>query len=615
MKKIFITIIASSMFGAVYAQQPTQDPYPNAPAIATDIIKYNFYIDSIRSVNEQTETFLLPVSTNTNTLQAINITGTLSGVHQLYAKVTTTDGKPSIFNVGTFYMEGDNKYQNAPAPATEIIKYNFYIDSIRSVNEQTETFLLPVATNSNPLQAINITGTASGVHQLYAKVTTSDGKPSIFNVGTFYMEGDNKYQNAPAPATDIIKYNFYIDSIRSVNEQTETFLLPVATNSNPLQAINITGTASGVHQLYAKVTATDGKPSIFNVGTFYMEGDNKYQNVPAAAVNINRYEFYIDSVGSSNIQSLGFGNNTINSTPAQNIDLTGVLPGSHQLYARVFDENNKPSIVNFGGFLMEQIYRYQNTPTAAPTVANMEYFVDTDPGYGLGTPITFAPNTNVVLTNLPITIPNTLGTGLHYFHIRSKQNPWSIDNVISFSVDAVVPITWSYIQAKLINAQTLVSWATEQEINTLKFELERSKDGIHFSKIGEKAAAGNSSTLRAYDFTDIKPEVGFNYYRIKQTDANGLFTYSAIVKVLNTKNIKEAFIAPNPVVDVVNLVEPIAININSLDVYDSKGTVVLRKIVNSTIQLYSLNVSALGKGNYVLKVNYGSHSKSIVFVK
>jgi Secretion system C-terminal sorting domain len=219
------------------------------------------------------------------------------------------------------------------------------------------------------------------------------------------------------------------------------------------------------------------------------------------------------------------------------------------------------------------------------------------------------------LTNVPITIPSNLSIGIHNFHIRSKQNPWSIDNAKTFNVGGVVPNTWSFITAKLQAAQILVTWGTEQEVNSLKFDVERSVNGIQFNKIGEQQAAGNSSTLKTYSFVDTKPETGFNYYRVKQIDVDGSVHYSAIVKVLHTQNIKEAFIAPNPVVDVVNLVEPIATNINTLEVYDSKGTLVLRKVVNSAVQLYSLPVTNLPTGKYVLKINYGKRTKSLVFVK
>ncbi len=613
MKKIFITILACCMICFVQAQVPTQDPYPDAPLAAVDINQYAIYIDSVSNVNEQLKPF---TATNNNTVapSAINLAGVSTGVHQLYIKVIATNGKPSIFAVGNFYMEGNNLYQNPPATATNINQYSFYIDSVSNVNEQLRPF---AATNNNTVAPtpISLTGVTSGVHQLYAKVIATDGKPSIFNIGNFYIEGDNLYQNAPTAPTNINLYLFYIDSVSSANEQLKPF---TATNINTVAPtpISLAGVISGVHQLYAKVTATDGKPSIFNIGNFYMEGDNLYQNVPPAAVNINRYEFYVDSVSNLNIQPLNFTSAISNVTPNANIDLTAVLPGVHQLYARVFDLNNKPSIMNLGNFSMDQIYRYPNASAAAPPIANMEYYFDTDPGYGLGTAITVSgASTNEQLTNVLVNFPNGFPAGVHYLHIRSKQNPWSIDNVVPFTTLAVVPVYWQNVKAQLINNQTLVSWATSQEINTSIFEIEHSVDGINFVKIGQQNAAGNSTNISFYNFTDLKPAAGLNYYRIKQIDINGSYKYSVIVKVLNRNDIKETIIAPNPVSNILNVIEPISKYVSSMDVYDNKGALIMHKNIQEDIQVYSLPVSNLRSGNYLLKIIYKTDTKSILFIK
>ena len=613
MKKIFITIPALYIFAFVWAQVPTQDPYPNAPLVAANINQYALYVDSVSNMNQQTQTFAA-TSNNTTAALSINLTGTLNGMHQLYIKVVDVNGKPSIFNIGNVYMEGDNLYQNVPQAATNINKYSFYIDSVTNVNEQPQSF---TATNNNTAAPapINLTGVTTGVHQLYAKVSDVAGKPSVFAIGNFYMDGANFYQNVPAVANNINKYSFYIDSVTNVNEQPQSF---AATNNYTAatSAISLTGVASGVHQLYAKVIDLIGKPSIMNIGNFFMTGENFYQNIPSAAVNINRYEFFVDSISNVNIQPLSFAAVANNITPSANINLTGVIPGVHYLYAKVFDVNNKPSIVNLGSFAMEQIFRYANAPLLPPSVANMEYYFDTDPGFGLAIPITVSgTSTNEQLTNVVITFPNSFPAGIHYFHVRSKQNPWSIDNVVPFTTAGVVPLTWQFVKAELVNLTTMVSWATSQEINTSKFYIEHSEDGINFIKVGEVAAAGNSSTVSKYNFLHLKPVTGFNFYRIKQFDKDGRFTYSEIVKVLYRNNLSETIIAPNPVVNVLNIVEPKAVFIKTVQVYDSKGALIIDKIVNAEIQVYSLQVVSLQKGNYILKIIYQDKTKSFSFIK
>ncbi len=615
MKKICITIMTLGMYGLVQAQLPTQDPYPNAPAVATDINKYNFYVDSVTAINEQTQNFTA-TATNTIATQSINLTGTTTGVHQLYAKVVDVNGKPSIINMGNFYIEGNNLYQNVPPVTANINKYNFYIDSITAINEQTQNFTAAAA-NTIAAQSINLTGTTTGVHQLYAKVTDANGKPSIINVGNFYMVGDNLYQNAPPAATNIDKYNFYIDSVTAINEQTQNFTAAAA-NTIASQAINLTGTTTGVHQLYAKVTDVSGKPSIINMGNFYMVGDNLYQNAPPAAVNINRYEFFIDSVTNTNIQPLSFTAGATNTTVNHSIDLTGVLPVPliHYLYARVYDINNIPSIVNLGQFSMEVNFRYQNAAAAAPALQNMEYYVDTDPGYGLATPITIpGTNTTETLSNISVALPSGLTAGTHIFHIRSKQNPWTIDNVIPFDVAVALPVTWLFVRAQLLNNETLVSWATAQESNSSKYDVEHSTNGSTFIKVGEIAAAGNTTAVTNYSFTHKQPVNGFNYYRLKQIDNDGRYKYSDVVTILKKDKLTQTIIAPNPVKEVLHIVEPKEIFIGTAEIYNAAGSLVLRKAINNKMQVYSLPVSNLVSGTYVLKINYKDDIKTYQFVK
>jgi Secretion system C-terminal sorting domain len=615
MKKICITIMALGMYGLALAQLPTQDPYPNAPAAVTNINQYALYIDSISTINQQVQNFAA-AATNTTGALSVNLTGTTTGVHQLYVKVADINGKPSVINIGNFYMEGDNLYQNAPPVATNINKYNFYIDSVSNVNEQTQNFAA-AATNTIAAQSINLTGVTTGVHQLYAKVTDVNGKPAVINVGNFYMEGDNLYQNTPPAATNINKYNFYIDSVTAINEQTQNFAA-AATNTIASQAINLTGTTTGVHQLYAKVTDVNGKPSVINVGNFYMEGDNLYQNVPPAAVNINRYEFYIDSVTNVNIQPLSFTAGTTNTTVNHSIDLTGVLPVPliHYLYARVYDINNIASIVNLGQFTMESTFRYQDVTAAAPALQNMEYYVDTDPGYGLATPIIIpGTNTTEVLSNISVALPGGLTAGTHIFHIRSKQNPWSIDNVIPFDVLITVPVNWLFVRAQLINNESLVSWATAQESNSSKYEIEHSTNNSSFTKLGEVTAAGNTSVRTNYSFTHTKPVSGFNYYRIKQIDNDGKFKYSEVVTVLKKDNLVQTIIAPNPVKEVLHVVETKETFIGTAEIYNAAGNLVLRKTINNKLQVYSLPVSNLASGAYVLKVIYKDAIKTYPFIK
>lgn len=79
-----------------------------------------------------------------------------------------------------------------------------------------------------------------------------------------------------------------------------------------------------------------------------------------------------------------------------------------------------------------------------------------------------------------------------------------------------------------------LTWRTAQEINNDFFTIERSADGISFAPIINRIPAkngGNSRTTLSYADVDPRPLMGRNYYRLKQTDKDGTFSYSKIVVV------------------------------------------------------------------------------------
>ena len=503
-------------------------------------------------------------------------------------------------------------YPNSVIAATQINKYNFFVDSVSIVNLQSLVFT-GANNNITAANAISLVGVTSGVHQLYAQVITINGVPSITNLGSFYMEGGTQYANAPASASQINKYSFFVDSVSTVNEQSLAFAAAV-NNSTPSSPINLTGVTSGMHQLYAKVTTTNGVPSITNLGNFYMEGDNLYANIPATATAINRYEFYIDSVTTTNIQPLTFSAALQNTTPSTSISLLGVQPGIHQLFARVFTTNNVPSIINFGLFAMDQNFRYPNVAAPAAPLQNMEYYVDIDPGFGLATAITISgTNTAEVLNNISISIPNNLATGNHFLHIRTRQNPWSIDNALPFSVGAVVPVTWLYVKAQLLDDNSLVQWATANELNSSVFDVEWSTNGVNFSKIGSLNAAGNSTNVSTYNFTHTKPVNSFNYYRIKQIDIDGRFKYSEIVKVLK-KQKDQILIYPNPATEFIQIDFTSTQKTILVNIFDAIGKLVIQTNVLNVNPL-KINVSALSKGKYYLQLSDGELNVNGKFIK
>jgi hypothetical protein len=117
-----------------------------------------------------------------------------------------------------------------------------------------------------------------------------------------------------------------------------------------------------------------------------------------------------------------------------------------------------------------------------------------------------------------------------------------------------LPVELIKFDARKENNNILLSWITASEANSMKFDIERSSDGTHFETIASQPAAGNSQSLLNYTYSE---NAGIDnntlYYRLKEVDFNGKYSYSETRKVQNaieeTGHLKAY---PNPFTDRIN---------------------------------------------------------------
>ena len=106
-----------------------------------------------------------------------------------------------------------------------------------------------------------------------------------------------------------------------------------------------------------------------------------------------------------------------------------------------------------------------------------------------------------------------------------------------------------------------------------------------------------------------------NYYRIKQIDNDGNYKYSPVVSLLNRNGLRQTIIAPNPVGDMLHIIEPEQTKLLTAEVYNSVGALLMQENINSNVQVHSLQVSKLPAGLYRLRLQYEHDVKTISFVK
>lgn len=161
-------------------------------------------------------------------------------------------------------------------------------------------------------------------------------------------------------------------------------------------------------------------------------------------------------------------------------------------------------------------------------------------------------------------------------------------------------------------------WSTAQEDGSSHFMIERSSDGSHFESIGRIVAAGNSNSVTAYQFTDASPNRGDNYYRLKQTDIDGRYAYSAIVKEIFIPNSAQIILEGNPVKDQLNASFSGNFSGNlQVVIADAAGAILLRKSFPARPGVTDLRIPVGGikTGVYYLQVMFDNRKEVLVFFK
>jgi len=166
-----------------------------------------------------------------------------------------------------------------------------------------------------------------------------------------------------------------------------------------------------------------------------------------------------------------------------------------------------------------------------------------------------------------------------------------------------LPIELLYFNAKPNNdnipAKVICNWATASEINNDYFTVEKTFDAINYSEVGKLKGAGNSDYSLYYSMVDENPYKGQSYYRLKQTDFNGNFTYSNLVAVNINSEVNYFNIYPNPANEKITIVTKIT-NSSIVSIYNIQGKLVHQQALIQ--EKTELNINWLPKGVYIVKV-------------
>ena len=161
----------------------------------------------------------------------------------------------------------------------------------------------------------------------------------------------------------------------------------------------------------------------------------------------------------------------------------------------------------------------------------------------------------------------------------------------------------SFTVYTLKNGQVKILWKTLTETNNDFFTIERSRDAENWEELIYVKGAGDSQEILSYQEIDRAPFLGTSYYRLKQTDFNGDFSYSSIMEIYIDPGLSMPLtLYPNPTKGPL-IVEGSPDELSSFTFYDVLGkdvTAQVRLIYRDDFQI-QLNLSRLPRGVYLLK--------------
>jgi hypothetical protein len=191
-------------------------------------------------------------------------------------------------------------------------------------------------------------------------------------------------------------------------------------------------------------------------------------------------------------------------------------------------------------------------------------------------------------------------TGVPAFDIRNYNR--IANSVVDMGAyefnSAVLPVRLLSFAGKPYGKTNRLGWATATETDNVLFEVQRSDDGSLFEKIGERAGAGQSQTVKQYQFTDYYVNRSRYYYRLKQIDKDGRFSFSSIISI-EGKEQDEITVMPNPVQTKALLIIPEKFIGEKFSLFNTNGQLIMVLMPNR--QTVEIDLTGKAPGLYILK--------------
>lgn len=265
--------------------------------------------------------------------------------------------------------------------------------------------------------------------------------------------------------------------------------------------------------------------------------------------------------------------------------------------------------VTYAGYSNQTVTWDVNNTTATPiSCANVSISLSTNGG--LTYPIVLVASTPNDGTQL-IEIPN-IGTTTARIRVACEFSNYTFFDIsnTNFTINAVaitVPVSLNNFKAYKQNKTVIAQWQTLVEVNVKHYDVEKSYDGTVYTTIGVVPSL-NYSNGGNYQYKDVNPIQGKNYYRLKMVNNDGTYKYSPVA-LLTYKNGYEAYIANNVNNNQLQLIIQQASINTQVMIYNTNGAMVYQKYYpNLSYINETLLTNNLTPGVYVAVIKSGNNT-------
>ena len=183
-------------------------------------------------------------------------------------------------------------------------------------------------------------------------------------------------------------------------------------------------------------------------------------------------------------------------------------------------------------------------------------------------------------------------------------NSTEVSNLYSFLNSSPLPLYWISFSGEINNNGILLKWEVEKSVNNDHFEIDHSTDGINYTVIAsvQDNAGIINGTKTDYTFLHTTPTNGNHFYRIKQIDIDGKYSYSKTILITIRNIFSGLSLKFNPVHDELVVINQNQQMIRQLIITDVSGRIWKEQNINSNTASIRSEVGKLPAGFYLLKL-------------